>query len=71
MAFTPHRYAYLDKQREATRKLEEEDPSLEEVLSVRFKQFGLGQKNRLDWIYKHNIGKVWDDYLKGIKEFDT
>lgn len=44
-----------------------EDRSIDDILEARFKSFGIG-KNDLDWIYKHDIGKVWSDHLKGIKE---
>jgi hypothetical protein len=49
-------------------KIEAEDRSIEEILEARFKSFGIGQEKSLDWIYKHDIGKVWSDYLNGIKE---
>ena len=66
------RYAYLDEQREKTVKLlADKERSLEEILAARLKAFGFGKKSPLDWIYKHDIGKVWSDYLQGIKEDHT
>ncbi|KIW38771.1 uncharacterized protein PV06_09716 [Exophiala oligosperma] len=62
-------YRYLDAQSASAKKAEEEEKTFEELLELRFKSFGIGQKDNLNWIYKHDIGKVWSDYLKGIKEF--
>jgi hypothetical protein len=44
------------------------DQTIEEVLEARFKTLGINQEDKLAWIYKHDIGKVWSDYLKGVKE---
>lgn len=49
-------------------ELEAENKEFEDILNARFQMFGVGQDNNLDWIYKHNIGQVWKDYLKGQKE---
>lgn len=64
----PYRYRYLDGQRAKVKQAEQEDKTINEILEVRFKSFGVGQEENMDWIYKHDIGKVWSDYLKGIKE---
>ena len=51
------------------KKLELEGKGLEDILDARFKSItGGGPGNNLDWIYKHDIQKVWSDYVKGIKE---
>lgn len=69
MFYTLRRYRYLDSQRAKANQSETEEKSINEILEARLKSlFGIGQKDNLNWIYKHDIGKVWADYLKGIKE---
>lgn len=45
-----------------------QNQTIEEVLEARFKTFGINQEDKLAWIYQHDIGKVWSDYLRGVKE---
>ncbi|KAK5046936.1 hypothetical protein LTR84_007290 [Exophiala bonariae] len=59
-------YAYLNDQLGRVNKAG--DQTIEEVLEARFKTLGINQEDKLAWIYKHDIGKVWSDYLKGVKE---
>ncbi|KAI1612568.1 FAD-binding monooxygenase [Exophiala viscosa] len=64
-------YRYLAEQREKLQTLEADNRSFDDILKARFQMFGIGQKGNLDWIYKHNIGQVWEDYLQGRKEVNA
>lgn len=59
-----YRYAYLDKQKGKMQKLAAEERDFNDILKARFESFGIGGEDNLDWIYKHNIEQVWEDYQK-------
>ncbi len=60
------RHRFLDERIGKLQKVEASNIDFEDKLRAKFDAFGIG--GTLDWIYRHDIGQVWQNYLQGIRE---
>lgn len=62
------RYQHLDEVHEKLQQAQLESIDFDEFLQTKIDNFLYGDK---DFIYKNDISKVWDDYLKGVEAFES
>jgi hypothetical protein len=69
------RYQFRDSQKPHLQKMQQETrEDFDKLLRARMNEAGLAGKRPegwMDWIYKNNIEKVWEEYLQAEKKRAT